>query len=174
MWHSTRLDSCKQGKAISYVADYDSKIPRADLCYRTTVPQAASYEDHLVQYDLVCPITDVIHGSNPCHLVAAFEFLGDTFLFGKLFYQLKIHLICLLINLLQIRVQCPVHSHNVDACRTIFPQVLIVRCPQISTSFKLSFIMQFLLCNFIIVHSCGKQKCAITPQWRDKYVRSAP
>ena len=62
----------------------------------------SSYEYHLAQDDLVDPVADVVHGSDPCHLIATFEFFGNAFLFGKLLHQLETYLICLLVNTLQI------------------------------------------------------------------------
>lgn len=68
-----------------------------------------SYEDHLVKHDFVDPVADVIHSSDPRHLVTAFQFFGDALLLGKLFYQLKSHFIRLFVDLLKIRVFSMVH-----------------------------------------------------------------
>ena len=67
------------------------------------------YEDHLVNHDFVDPVADVIHSSDPRHLVTAFQFFGDALLLGKLFYQLKSHFIRLFVDLLKIRVFSMVH-----------------------------------------------------------------
>jgi hypothetical protein len=82
--------------------------------------------NEFAQHDLVDTVADIVHHADPRHLIAAFQLFGDTFLFGELFYKLKSHFFRLLIDLSQIRVQRPVHSHNVNGCRTVFFQVLIV------------------------------------------------
>ena len=57
-----------------------------DLYFRTIVPQAVSYENHLVQHYFVDSVADVVHSTDPRHLVTAFEFLGNALLLGKLFH----------------------------------------------------------------------------------------
>ncbi len=71
-----------------------SSLPHEPVCRTPEQPARAvsmsssgisSYEYHLLLHDLVDPVADVVHDSDPRHLVAAFEIFGDAFLLGKLF-----------------------------------------------------------------------------------------
>ena len=43
------------------------------------------YKHHLFVDDLGGLVADVIHSTNPCHLVSSFELFGYAFFFGDLF-----------------------------------------------------------------------------------------
>ena len=47
-------------------------------------------------------VADIVHTLNPQHLVFCFKLLGYAFFFGKLVYQPKEHILCLLVNVSEI------------------------------------------------------------------------
>lgn len=103
--------------------------------FRATILPTVSYENHLVQHDLVYTVADVVYRADPRHLAEAFQFFGNALLFGKLFHQLKTYLIRLLINALQIGNEFSVHPHDIDGSRTVFLQGLIMPLPPDSYAF---------------------------------------
>ena len=58
--------------------------------------------NQLCIYNLSCSVTDIIHSRNPQHLIVRFKLFGYTFLFGKLVYQPKEHLLCLFVNVSEV------------------------------------------------------------------------
>ena len=48
-------------------------------------------------------ISDIVHFSNPLHLIFCFELFSNTFLLRKLFNELVKHFVCFLINICKIR-----------------------------------------------------------------------
>ncbi len=56
-------------------------------------------------YNFGCSVTDIIHPTNPFHLVFSLKFFCYILFFGKLFYHPKKHILCLLINLGKVAVQ---------------------------------------------------------------------
>ena len=68
--------------------------------------------NYIVIYDFCGSASDVIHPSNPLHLIICFELFGHTFLFGKLVYQPKEHLLCLLVDIGKV-------SCELTACQQI-------------------------------------------------------
>ena len=56
-------------------------------------------------YNLHSPISDVIHPSDPLHLVVCLELLRDAFRLGYLLYQPREHLLRLTVDVGKIAVQ---------------------------------------------------------------------
>ena len=61
--------------------------------------------DQIIIHHLHCPFSDVVHSLYPQHLILGFQFLGDALTGGHLFYQLKEHILCLLVQIGKITVQ---------------------------------------------------------------------
>ncbi len=59
----------------------------------------------MVIYDFCGSAADVIHPSNPLHLIIRYEFFGHTLTLCHLFYEPKKHILCLFINVYKITVQ---------------------------------------------------------------------
>ena len=61
-----------------------------------------SYNDQLLVDDFSCLLSDSIHSSLPFHLVSGFECFRDAVTLGKLFYQLRKHFFCLLVDVCKV------------------------------------------------------------------------
>jgi len=70
-----------------------------------SLPPLTLCEYYLCIYNFCCLIADIVHPTNPFHLVFGFEFFGYTFLFGKLFYQPKKHILSLFVDICKVPVQ---------------------------------------------------------------------
>ena len=55
--------------------------------------------NQLRTYDFRCTVADIVHLPYPQHLIICFELLSHAFFFGKLFYQPKEHLLCLIVGI---------------------------------------------------------------------------
>ena len=62
----------------------------------------------LTAYNLVCPFPDVVHPTNPLHLVLLFKLLGDAFTFFHLLYESVKHITCLFVNVGKVGVESEV------------------------------------------------------------------
>ena len=60
--------------------------------------------DYIVIYDFCGSAADVIHLSNPLHLIIRFELFGNARTFRHLFYETKKHILSLLVNVSEITV----------------------------------------------------------------------
>lgn len=56
-------------------------------------------------YDFCCSATNVIHSSNPFHLIVRFELFGHTLTFCHLLYEPRKHILCLLVEISKVSVQ---------------------------------------------------------------------
>ena len=60
------------------------------------------YINQLCINDFRCTVADIVHSCNPQHLVFRFELFGHAFLFGKLLYQPKESLLCLIVDVSEV------------------------------------------------------------------------
>lgn len=56
-------------------------------------------------YNFCSSVANVIHLSNPLHLIFRFELFGDTLTLCHLFYEPKKHILYLLVNVSEVSVQ---------------------------------------------------------------------
>ena len=64
--------------------------------YLYMFPSALLGVNQLINNNLCCLIESIIYFLHPQHLVSCLKLFGYAFLFGKLFYQPKEHILCLL------------------------------------------------------------------------------
>lgn len=82
--------------------------------------------DQLLEDDFLCPISDVIHGSDPCHLILRFQLLIDTLFLCQLCYKQIEFVSCLSVNVSQIAVQFSAENKVGIKHRAMLFQVLLV------------------------------------------------
>ena len=75
--------------------------------------------DYVVIHDFCGSAADIIHPSNPFHLVVCLELFGHAFTLRHLFYVPKKHILSLFINVCKITVQ-------LTACQQISVSHLVV------------------------------------------------
>lgn len=93
-------------------------------CCHTKILQEVSYGilpiDQLLEDDFLCTVADVVHGSDPCHLILRFQLLIDTFFLGQLCYEQMKFVACLGVNISQIAVQSSAENKIGIEHRAIF------------------------------------------------------
>ena len=52
-----------------------------------------------------CPLSDIVHTPYPFHLAIRLKLLGDVFLLYHMFYKLRKHFFCLLVDFSKVGVQ---------------------------------------------------------------------
>ena len=62
------------------------------------------HKNQFLSHNLRCAVSDVIHHSDPTHLIFRFELFGDAFLGRHFFYDPKEHILCLHMELKGIKV----------------------------------------------------------------------
>ena len=82
--------------------------------------------DQLLEEDFFRPISDVIHGSDPCHLILRFQLFIDTLFLCQLCYEQVEFVSCPGVNVSQVVVQSFVESETKIKHRTMFFQVLLM------------------------------------------------
>ena len=76
--------------------------------------------------DFLCTIADVVHGSDPCHLILRFQLLIDTLFLCQLCYEQVEFVSCLSVNVSQIAVQYSAENKIGIEDGAMFFQVLLV------------------------------------------------
>ena len=61
--------------------------------------------DYIVINDLCGSAADIIHPTNPCHLIIYFKFFGHALTLCHLLYEPRKHFFCLLIEVCKVSVQ---------------------------------------------------------------------
>ena len=82
--------------------------------------------DNIVVYDFRGSAADVIHPSNPLHLIVCFEFFGYALTLRHLFYEQKKHILSLLVYIGKVSAQfafCEQGCIESFAVRLDIPQV---------------------------------------------------
>ena len=82
--------------------------------------------NYIVIYDFGSSATDVIHPSNPLHLIVCFELFGHALTLCHLFYEPKKHILGLLVYIGKVSVQfafCEQGRIKTFAVRLDIPQV---------------------------------------------------
>ena len=82
--------------------------------------------NYIVIYDFGSSATDVIHPSNPLHLIVCFELFGHALTLCHLFYEPKKHIFSLLVYIGKVSVQfafCKQGRIKTFAVRLDIPQV---------------------------------------------------
>ncbi len=93
--------------------------------------------------------TDVIHPSNPLHLIIRFEFFGHTLTLGHLLYQPKKHFLCLPVDVSKVAVQFAAGEQGRIGCPAMLLQVTRV-APSPHADGLLFFLGQFQIRKKII------------------------
>ena len=98
-------------------------------CHTRTI-QGFSYcilpVDQFFKVDFPCTIADVVHGSDPCHLILCFQLLGDALFLRQLRCD-QIQLIASLsINVSEIAIQPTAENQIGVEDRTILSEILLV------------------------------------------------
>ena len=107
------------------------------MCYtllaqdcRTKILQGFTYlillVDQFGKDNLLCTITDAVHGSNPCHLVSCFQCLCHALRILHLLNNDLQTALCLLVQVGQISPQFSGQAKVIKADRMMFPQILSV------------------------------------------------
>ena len=69
--------------------------------------------NQLTVYNFHCTCLDIVHLTDPCHLVGSFQRLGDTLGSGHLFNNGILPFLCLLDNIGKVAVQSAVEQQGI-------------------------------------------------------------
>ena len=90
----------------------DFSLPPGTLCI-----------NQIVVHNLHSSIPNVVHSLYPQHLILCFKLFGDALTGGHLFYQLKEHILCPLVQIGKISVQLVSDLQLCVQCLAVLPEI---------------------------------------------------
>ena len=104
--YSELLNSCErvyitkvftESKADTYFPNIDEKS-EWELTESSEIKEHKGVQYQFCIYDFLCSVADIIHPTNPLHLVIHLKLFGNTLTFCHLFYELKKHILSLFVD----------------------------------------------------------------------------